>query len=121
VTVKDVEVIINELESAKIEEMKVLELHSKLEAEILELIEKVEAMEENRLKVVSELKMASRERERLQSKLNSVLDDNMKLNSRLQNMEDQEDEKRLDDVLDGMQAKMRALRLKSVRKGKDPR
>ncbi|KAL3773287.1 hypothetical protein ACHAWO_003769 [Cyclotella atomus] len=120
VTVKDVEVIINELESAKIEEMKVLELHSKLEAEILELIEKVEAMEENRLKVVSELKMASRERERLQSKLNSVLDDNMKLNSRLQNMEDQEDEKRLDDVLDGMQAKMRALRLKSVRKGKDP-
>ena len=36
-------------------------------------------------------------------------------------LEEQEDEKRLDDVLDGMQAKMRALRLKSVKKGKDPR
>jgi chromosome segregation ATPase len=121
VTVEDIRVIKNELESAKIEEMKVLELHSKLEAEILKLIEKVEALEENRSKVASELKLASRERERLQSKLNSILDNNMKLNTRLQSMEELEDEKRLDDVLDGMQAKMRALRLKSVKKGKDPR
>jgi hypothetical protein len=121
VTVEDIGVIKNELESAKIEEMKVLELHSKLEAEIFKLIENVEALEENRIKVVSELKLASRERERLQSKLNSILDNNMKLNTRLQSMEELEDEKRLDDVLDGMQAKMRALRLKSVKKGKDPR
>jgi hypothetical protein len=118
ITVEDIQHIRNELESAKIEEMKVLELHSKLEAEILKLIEQVEAIGEHKLQVSSELKSASLEREKLQTKLNAVLDDNTKMTSRLQSMEEKEDEKRLDDVLDGMQAKMRALRLRSAKKGR---
>jgi chromosome segregation ATPase len=118
VTAADIEQIRNNLEAAQVEEAKVMELHSKLESEILKLIERAETMEEHRVEVASELKSASKERERLQTKLNMMLDDNTRMNARLQKMEEQEDEKRLDDVLDGMQAKMRALRLKSIKKGR---
>ena len=118
VTQDDIEHIKNELKAAKAEEMKVLDLHSKLEAEILKLIEKAEVIEERRAKVASESKLASDERKRLQSLLSDTLNENIRMSEELQSLEEQEDEKRLDDVLDGMQAKMKLLRLKSLKKGK---
>ena len=118
VTEEDINHIRNDLKAAKAEELKVMDLHSKLEAEILKLIERAEMMEERRVKMASESKFAFEERKKLQSLLSNTLNENLNLSEELLLMEEQEDERRLDDVLDGMQARMKKLRLKSLKKGK---
>lgn len=118
VTVEDIKLIKIELEGAKVEEMKVMELHSKLENDILTLIKQVEELDKQKRIVELKLKSIFVERERLQSCLNESLEENSKLNSVLQNMEEEEETKRVDDVLNKMQSKMRALRLKEFRTGK---
>jgi chromosome segregation ATPase len=115
--VEDIQKVKIELEQAKEEEIKVLELYTKIEKEVNSLVERISDFEEKRSNVESESEAASEERQGLQSFLNKILDDNAKLNAKLQSMEDEEDEKRMDDVLEGMQAKMRALRLKRNKKG----
>jgi hypothetical protein len=117
VSVEDIQKVKIELEQAKEEEIKVLELYTKIEKEVNSLVERISDFEEKRSNVESESEAASEERQGLQSFLNKILDDNAKLNAKLQSMEDEEDEKRMDDVLEGMQAKMRALRLKRNKKG----
>ena len=118
VTEEDIQHLQKELERAKIEEIKVLELHAKLESEVLNLIEQSETMDDHKVQVALELKLASKERERLQSLLNEMHVDNMNIQDELLVIEEREDEKRLNDVVNGLQTKMRALRLKSTKKGR---
>ena len=116
VTEEDIQNLQKELESAKIEEIKVLELRAKLESEVLNLIEQIETIGDHKVQLAAELKLASEERERLQFLLNQMHVDNMKMQDELLMIEEREDEKRLDDVVNGLQTKMRALRLKSTKK-----
>ena len=115
-TEEDIQNLQKELESAKIEEIKVLELRAKLESEVLNLIEQLETIGDHKVQLAAELKLASAERERLQFLLNQMHVDNMKMQDELLMIEEREDEKRLDDVVNGLQTKMRAMRLKSTKK-----
>ncbi|KAL3803218.1 hypothetical protein HJC23_003493 [Cyclotella cryptica] len=118
ITIEDIKLIKIELERAKVEEIQVAELHSKLENDILTLVKQVEALDKKKNIIEVELKSTVAERERLQSCLSQCYDENSRLISVLRNAEEEEDAKRLDDVLNRMQAKMRALRVKDFKNGK---
>ena len=62
-----------------------------------------------------ELATANLGREQLQSQLKFIQDENTRLLRKLRNIEDEEQEERLDSLMNDMNYKMRALKLKSSR------
>jgi len=103
------------LERSKNDERQVLEIHARLQREVLSATSKAEKAEEIRAATELELRLASLEREELQRTLREVEEENEALRVKLRDLEDREVEEGLDDVLDSMEAKIKALKLKGKR------
>lgn len=108
-----------ELERAKLEENQVFEIHHQLQLEVTELEMESHHVHEQQQQIHSEMEIASAERQLLQQKLGQLQEENDKLRAKLRKVEDKEDTKRLDDVLDSMESKMKALRVKSSKRSKE--
>jgi len=104
-----------DLERARLDEKQVLEIHHQLEMEVSTLEMKSHHFQQQRQQIQHELEIASSERYQLQCSLTQLQVENDKLRAKVRKAEDKEDKKRLDDVLDSMESKMRALKLQSKR------
>lgn len=118
ITVEKINHIKLDLERAKLEEKQVLEIYSQLKMEVEELQNEARHVHDERRAIHQELEIASTTRQHLQHTLNQLQEENDKLRVKLRKAEDKEDKKRLDDVLDSMEAKMKALKLQSKRSNK---
>ena len=103
------------LERATQDEQQVLEIHKQLEKEVADLEMDSYQYQQQRHQIHHELEIASSERYQLQRTLMQLQAENDKLRAKLRKAEDKEDKKRLDDVLDCMESKMKALKLHSQR------
>ena len=92
-----------------------LEIHHQLEMEVNTLEKKSYSFLQQRQRIQQGLEIASSERYRLQCTLSQLQAENDKLRAKVRKAEDKEDRKRLDDVLDSMESKMRALKIQSKR------
>lgn len=115
ITIEKINQIKLDLERARLDEKQVLEIHHQLEMEVNALEMKSHAFQQQRLQIQHELEIASSERYRLQCTLSQLQAENDKLRAKVRKAEDKEDRKRLDDVLDSMESKMRALKMQSKR------
>lgn len=112
VTLEDLQTLLMHLERSRMDEKQVFEIHQRLEKEVQLATRKAKKAKNQRQAVELESQAASSERERLQKKLGNLQDENNQLRSKLRDLEDKETEEGLDDVLDSMEAKIKALKLK---------
>lgn len=115
ITIEKINQIKLDLERARLDEKQVLEIHHQLETEVNTLEMKSLHFQQQRQQIQHELEIASSERYRLQCTLSQLQVENDKLRAKVRKAEDKEDRKRLDDVLDSMESKMRALKMQSKR------
>ncbi len=115
ITIEKINQIKHDLERARLDEKQVLEIHHQLEMEVNTLEMKSLHFQQQRQQIQNELEIASSERYRLQCTLSQLQGENDKLRAKVRKAEDKEDRKRLDDVLDSMESKMRALKMQSKR------
>ncbi|KAL7548376.1 hypothetical protein ACHAWF_011669, partial [Thalassiosira exigua] len=111
ITVEDLHQLRANLERSRLEEKQVLEIHKRLENEVRAATEKADGARSHQESISLELQMATAEREMLHNQLAQLQEENGRLKSKLRQLEEQEDEKGLDDVLDNMEAKIKALKL----------
>lgn len=103
------------IEKAKIEEKQVTDIFNRLEDEIQTAEVKSEKAKLRSQQIGEEIQNASLERETLHTRLDKLQHQNNKLKMKLRNLQQEEDDKGLDDVLNSMEAKIKALKLKSGR------
>ena len=115
VTIEKINQIKQDLERARLDEKQVLQIHYQLETEVSTLEMKSQNFQQQREQIQQELESASSERYQLQRTLAQLQAENDKLRAKVRKAEDNEDRKRLDDVLDSMESKMRALKMQSKR------
>mmetsp|Transcript_34564 Transcript_34564/g.62191 ORF Transcript_34564/g.62191 Transcript_34564/m.62191 type:complete len:381 (-) Transcript_34564:145-1287(-) len=115
ITVDDLQQLRVNFECAKMDEKQVLDIHKRLEKEIESVMQKADKAKSQQQAVSLELQSASLEREHLQIQFGIIQDENSQLRSKLRYLEEKESEKGLDDVMDSMGAKIKALKLKSRR------
>jgi len=115
ITVESLQQLSVHLERSRADERQVSEIHQRLEREVSSATKKAERAEGLRLAVAAELRSAEEEMERLQRRLRNVHEENERLRTRLRDLEDRETEEGLDDVLDSMEAKIKALKLRGRR------
>ena len=115
VTIEKINQIKQDLERARLDEKQVLQIHYQLETEVSTLEMKSQNFQQQREQIQQELESASSERYQLQRTLAQLQVENDKLRAKVRKAEDKEDRKRLDDVLDSMESKMRALKMQSKR------
>jgi len=115
VTVDKINQIKLDLERARLEEKQVLEIYQHLEMEVTSLEKISNRFQQQQEQIHQELESASMERYQLQRTLVQLQGENDKLRAKVRKVEEKEDRKRLDDVLDSMESKMRALKLQSKR------
>ena len=115
VSVEELEALHANLSSAKQEEEQVVDIHSRLEVEVDDAEEQSSRVKMQMANIEMELATANLEREQLQSQLKFIQDENTRLLRKLRNIEDEEQEERLDSLMNDMNYKMRALKLKSSR------
>ena len=115
VTIEKINQIKLDLERARLDEKQVLQIHYQLETEVNTLEMKSQHFQQQRQRIQQELESTSSERYQLQCTLAQLQVENDKLRAKVRKAEDKEDRKRLDDVLDSMESKMRALKLQSKR------
>ena len=112
VTIEDIEKLRICLEQARNEEKQVLAIHSRLENEVLVAQDRSTKASASLQSTNIELQAENLEREYLRKSLAHVENENKKLKSKLRHLEDKEDGKGLDDVLDSMEAKIKLLKKK---------
>lgn len=115
ITIEKINQIKLDLERARFEEKQVLEIHHQLQIEVSTLEQMSHQYQQQQKQIHHKLEMASMERYQLQTTLVSLQGMNDKLRAKLRKVEDKQDKKRLDDVLDSMESKMKALKLQSKR------
>ncbi|KAL7494852.1 hypothetical protein ACHAWT_005727 [Skeletonema menzelii] len=115
VTIEKINQIKQDLERARLDEKQVLQIYYQLETEVNTLEMKSHRFQQQRQQIQQELESASSERYQLQFTLAQLQAENDKLRAKVRKAEEKEDRKRLDDVLDSMESKMRALKLQSKR------
>eukprot|EP00581_Thalassiosira_minuscula_P019114 CAMPEP_0183734682 /NCGR_PEP_ID=MMETSP0737-20130205/44500_1 /TAXON_ID=385413 /ORGANISM="Thalassiosira miniscula, Strain CCMP1093" /LENGTH=379 /DNA_ID=CAMNT_0025968241 /DNA_START=145 /DNA_END=1284 /DNA_ORIENTATION=+ len=117
-TVEDLQQLRSNLERARLEEKQVLDIHARLEREVRTVTEKAERVEREKDAVSLELDGATALFEELRLKFGALQEENAKLRSKLRALEDEETEQGLEDVMNSMEQKIRALKLKSKRSKK---
>ena len=116
ITTDDLNQLRANLERVKIEEKQVLDIFKRLQTEVQAAEIKYEKTKQHYQSITSELELASMEREKLHKQLDKLQHGNNKLTMKLRNLEEKESDKGLDDVLDSMEAKIKALKFKSNRR-----
>ncbi len=104
------------LEHSRMEERQVLEIYKRLEKEVQVATIRQERAKHHRQNLAVELQVLLLEHEQLQKELENVHSDNDKLRSKLSSLQEREEDRGLDDVLDSMEAKIKALKLKRERR-----
>lgn len=113
VSAEELEALHASLSSAKKEEEQVVDIHSRLEVEVDDAEDQSNRAKIQLASIEMELATANLEREQLQSQLKFIQDENTRLLRKLRNIEDEEQEERLDSLMNDMNYKMKALKLKS--------
>ncbi len=103
------------LEHARIEEMQVMEIYKQLEKKVQVATIRHERAKHHQENIDVELQVLLLEHEQLQGELENVHSDNDKLHFKLSRLQEREEDRDLDDVLDSMEAKIKALKLKRER------
>lgn len=110
------------LDHARKEEIQVMEIHKKLEREVQVAMTKEQMSNHQRVNIKLESQTASLEHERLERQLENLHKVNDELRSKLSILEERVDDRGLDDVLDSMEAKIKALKIqRTERKVSSPR
>ena len=116
VTPEDMYQLLVLLENARTEERQVLEIYKRLKKEFQVATIRQERAKHHRQSLTVELQVLLLEHEQLQKELENLHSDNDKLRSKLSSLQEREEDRGLDDVLDSMEAKIKALKLKRERR-----
>ena len=116
VTPEDMHQLLVLLENARTEERQVLEIYKRLKKEFQVATIRQERAKHHRQSLTVELQVLLLEHEQLQKELENLHSDNDKLRSKLSSLQEREEDRGLDDVLDSMEAKIKALKLKRERR-----
>jgi hypothetical protein len=103
------------LEHARMEERQVLEIYKRLEKEVQAAMTRKEKAKHDRQNLAIEIQELSVEHEQLKRELQYLHSDNDKLRSKLRHSIEREEDRDLDDVLDSMEAKIKALKFKRTK------
>jgi hypothetical protein len=104
------------LENARTEERQVLEIYKQLEKEVHTATTRQEKAKNHQRNLALKLQVLMLEHEQLQRELENVHSENDNLGSQLRKLEEREVDRDLDDVLDIMEAKIKALKFKRTKK-----
>lgn len=104
------------LEDARTEERQVLEIYKRLEKEVQTAMTRQEKAINHQQNLALKLQLLMLEHEQLQRELENVHSENDNLSSQLRDLEEREVGRDLDDVLDSMEAKIKALKFKRKKK-----
>lgn len=118
VTTEDIDQLNSHLERAKAEETQVLEIQSRLEAEVQMAHAKSQKAKHRLLLQNQQWKEQTLLREKYQRELSKLQEENQTLRSRLNIMEEEEEEQGLDHVLDSMGEKIKQLKLNKLLKSR---
>ncbi|KAL3767482.1 hypothetical protein ACHAW5_006211 [Stephanodiscus triporus] len=103
------------LEHARMEGRQVLDIYKRLEKEVQAAMTRKEKAKHDRQNLAIEIQELSVEHEQLKRELQYLHSDNDKLRSKFRHSREREEDRDLDDVLDSMEAKIKALKFKRTK------